>query len=115
MLRRSLIFALAVIAPILLLYFVRCDRIHSACELAVPLGIFIFPHAMLTMTALAMTALPEPDRLFYVLAGLQFPGYFAIWYVASKRTRLTRPAWVIVGLHLLGVVVMFVALAIVIH
>ena len=117
MVRRALTFAICVIAPILLLYFLRCDRIHSASELQVPIGIFVFPFAMLAMIGLAVSPLPETGTLwpFYLIAGLQFPGYFAIWYVVLKRTHLHRPVWLLVALHLLGVVVMFFALAIVIH
>ena len=117
MVRRVLIFAFCVIAPILFLYFLQCDRIRPGCELQVPAGIFVFPFAMLAMILLAVTPLPETGTLwpFYVIAGLQFPGYFAIWYVASMRTRLRRPAWLLVGLHLLGIVVCFFAFAIVIH
>ncbi len=105
--RRSLItFALSLIAPILFLAFVRCSRIHSICEVEVPLRIFIFPYA-----ALSILPFPETEVPFNILAIAQFPAYSAIWYVARKRMRLRGPGWLLVGFHLMVALAVFVIIA----
>jgi hypothetical protein len=102
--RRSLItFALSVVAPILFITFVRCDHIHSICEVEVPLLIFMFPYAVLSIIPL-----PEADALFYTLAVVQFPAYSAVWYFARKRSGLRGPGWLLVRLHLVVAVAAFV-------
>jgi hypothetical protein len=109
--RRSLVtFALSVVAPILFITFVRCGRIHSICEVEVPLLTFIFPYAVLSVIPL-----PETDALFYILAVVQFPAYSAVWYFARKRRRLRGPGWVLVGLHLVVTVAAFVIVASSLH
>ena len=105
--RRSFItFALSLIAPILFLAFARCSRIHSICEIEVPLRIFIFPYAVLSIIPF-----PETEIPFNVLAIAQFPAYSALWYVARKRTRLRGPGWLLVGFHLVVEFVAFVIVA----
>jgi len=104
---RSLVtFALSLILPILFLVFVRCERIHSICELEVPLRIFIFPYAVLSILPF-----PETEVPFNILAVAQFPVYSALWYVARKRTRLRRPGLWLVGFHLVVGFAVFVIVA----
>ena len=70
---------------------------------------------MLTMIGFALIAHTETNWPFYVAAGLQFPVYCAIWYLASKRVR-SRPLVLLpIGVHLAGIAVLFFVLSIVIH
>ena len=108
--RRSLIIlALSVIAPILFLMFVRCDRVPSFCEFEVPALLFIFPYAMVSIPIL------RTDALYYTLAAIQFPAYSAVWYLARKRKRLARPGWLLVGLHLVTAVAAWIIVASSVH
>ena len=109
--RRSLItLALSVIAPILFLTFVRCDRVPSFCGFEVPAFLFIFPYAMLSIIPIRGT-----EALFYTLAAIQFPAYSGVWYLARKRTRLKGTAWLLVGLHLVVAVAAVIIVASSVH
>ena len=109
--RRSLItIVLSVVAPILFITFVRCDHIHSICEVEVPLLTFIFPYAVLSIIRF-----PDVDALFYTLAIVQFPAYSAVWYVTGKRRRFRGTGWLLVGLHLVVALAAFVILASSLH
>jgi hypothetical protein len=109
--RRSLItFAVSVVAPILLISFVRCGHIHSICEVEVPLLTFIFPYAVLSIIRF-----PDVDALFYILATVQFPAYSAVWYFVRKRTGLRGPGWLLVGLHFVVAVAAFIIVASSVH
>lgn len=103
-------FALSVVTPILFITFVRCGRIHSVCEVEVPLLTFIFPYAVLSIIPF-----PETNALFYGLAAVQFPVYSVLWYFARKKTQLRWPGWALVGCHFVVALLAFIVVASVVH
>ena len=94
--RRSLItFVLSVVAPILVLTFVR------------PL----FPLILLFPFAVCFGLVFQTTVGFYTLALIQFPAYSAVWYVARKKSRFRNSGTAIVAFHVVVALISEVVLS----